>query len=99
MWRIISPVLRKAGVEAGERAITWSADGGSVYVYRRREAPARVFKIDVATGKRELWKTIAPADPAGLIAIPRIVMTPEASAYAYSFERILNHLEVVEGLR
>src|SRR5262249_1550836 len=47
------------GAESGEGAIVWSADGRSIFVYRRREAPARVFRIDVATGARELWKTVA----------------------------------------
>jgi eukaryotic-like serine/threonine-protein kinase len=87
------------GAEVLERAIAWSADGGSIYVYRTFESPARVFKIDVATGKRELWKTITPVDRAGLITIDNIVMTPDARAYAYSFQRVLTNLEVVEGLR
>jgi DNA-binding beta-propeller fold protein YncE len=88
-----------AGAEPGERPIAWSADGRSVYVYPSRESPARIFRIDIATGRRELWKTIVPADRAGLMTIQRIVMTPDARAYAYSFERILTNLEVVEGLR
>jgi hypothetical protein len=31
-----------------------------VYVYRRGENPVRVFRIDLATGKRTLWKQISP---------------------------------------
>jgi dipeptidyl aminopeptidase/acylaminoacyl peptidase len=87
------------GAEAGEGAIVWSADNGSIFVYRRREAPARVFRIDVATGKRELWKTIAPADRSGLVGIDNIVMTPDTRAYAGSYEQILTSLELAEGLR
>ena len=87
------------GAEALDNPILWSADGGSLYVYRSREAPARVFKVDVATGLREPWKTIAPADRSGLVAIDNIVMTPDARSYAYSYQRILTSLEVVEGLR
>ncbi len=33
-----------AGFETGESPILWSADGGSLYAYRRGEAPAQVFK-------------------------------------------------------
>jgi Tol biopolymer transport system component len=40
------------GAEALDNPVLWSADGGSLYVYRSREAPARVFKVDVATGRR-----------------------------------------------
>jgi len=87
------------GAEALENPIHWSADAGFLYVYRPREAPARVFKVDVRTGRRELWKTIAPADRTGLIAVNSIVMTPDARGYAYSYERILTSLQVVDGLR
>jgi tricorn protease-like protein len=88
-----------AGAETREGIVTWNADGASLYVYRRFESPARIFKIDVATGRRELWKTIVPIDRAGLITIDNFVMTPDARAYAYSFQRILTNLEIVEGLR
>jgi len=88
-----------AGSEAGESPILWSADGGLLFVYRTSDTPARVFKVDAATGRRELWKTIAPADRSGLVAIDNIVMTPDTRSYAYSYQRILTSLEVVEGLR
>jgi eukaryotic-like serine/threonine-protein kinase len=87
------------GAEAGESPILWSADGGSLYVFRSQEAPSQVFRIDIATGRRDLWKTIAPADRSGLVQIDSIVMTPDARSYAYSYQRILTSLEVVEGLR
>ena len=88
-----------ASAEAGEGVVVWGSDGGSIYVYRRFETPARVFKIDVATAKRALWKTIAPADRAGLVGIDNFVMTPDGRSYAYSYERILTSLELAEGLR
>jgi hypothetical protein len=87
------------GAEANEGVVNWSSDGSSLYAYRRFESPARIFKVDVATGKRELWKTIMPVDRAGLITIDNFVMTPDARAYAYSFQRILTNLEIVDGLR
>jgi hypothetical protein len=40
-----------------------------------------------------------PADRSGLIDIDNIVMTPDTGSYAYSYDRILTSLEVVEGLR
>ena len=88
-----------AGAETGESPVLWSADGGSLYVYRWTETPARIFKIDIVSGKRELWKTIAPADLAGLTTIVHIVMTPDARSYAYSYNRMLSSLQVAEGLR
>ena len=88
-----------AGAEPGENPILWSSDGRSLYAYKANEAPAQVFRIDVATGRRELWKTIAPADRTGLVSIDNIVITPDARSYAYSYQRILTSLQVVVGLR
>jgi len=85
--------------EANEGVVCWSSDSRSLYAYRRFESPARIFRIDVATGRRELWKTIIPVDRAGLITIDNFVMTPDSRAYAYSFQRILTNLEIVDGLR
>jgi Tol biopolymer transport system component len=88
-----------AGTEPDENPIRWSSDSGSLYLYRTREAPARVFKLDLTTGRRELWKTIAPADRSGLVGIDNVVMTPDARSYAYGYEQILTALELAEGLR
>ena len=88
-----------SGADAGESPVLWSSDGRSLYAYKRSETPARVFQIDVATGRRILWKTIAPADRSGLITIDNVVMTPDARSYAYCYSRILTSLELAERLR
>jgi hypothetical protein len=104
-WRIaLYPVAGGAprplaGAEAGESPILWSADGRTLYLYKTKDAPAQVFKVDVVTGRREPWKTIVPADRSGLITIDDIVITPDARSYAYSYQRILTSLQVAEGLR
>jgi Tol biopolymer transport system component len=87
------------GAASGESPILWSADGQTLYVFIANEAPSQVFRIDIGTGRRNLWRTIAPADRSGLVQIDSVVMTPDARTYAYSYERILTELEVVEGLR
>src|SRR5262249_42812871 len=88
-----------AGSEPGHYPIVWSADGGSLYTYKPSELPARVFRIDNATGRRELWKTLVPADRSGLLTIDSIAMTPDARSYVYCYQRILTSLELAEGLR
>ena len=59
----------------------------------------RVVRVDVVSGRRELWKEFAPSDPAGVVEIQAIELTPDASAYAYTYVRILSELYVAEGLR
>jgi hypothetical protein len=39
--------------------IGW-ADAQSIYVFRERERPLRVFKLNVANGHKELQKEIQP---------------------------------------
>src|SRR5262249_19383858 len=62
------------GSAPGDYPILWSAEGGSLYAYKPAEVPARVFRIDLATGRREPWKTMVPADRSGLITIDSIAM-------------------------
>ncbi|HEY3204677.1 MAG TPA: protein kinase [Thermoanaerobaculia bacterium] len=77
----------------------WSGDGRSLYVYRRRELPARTFLLDVTTGEKRLWKELMPADSAGVTGIAPPIITPDGSFYAYSCLRTLSDLYLVEGLK
>ena len=80
--------------------IQWSADGKSLYVVHwGGSLPRKVFRIDVESGKRELWKEFAPSDPTGVVDAQVGAMTPDASAYAYNYVRILSDLYLAEGLR
>ena len=81
-----------------ERLLSFSRDGKSVLV-RTRTVPAQITRIDLATGKRELWKEIVPADPAGVQSIPSLRLSADGKSYAYSTGRILSDLYVVEGLQ
>jgi eukaryotic-like serine/threonine-protein kinase len=79
--------------------ITWSADGRSAYLYRDDKTSAPVYRLDLATGKRELIATLAPSDPAGVTAVLNVRMTADGKNYAYSFLRELSDLFLVEGVR
>jgi Tol biopolymer transport system component len=86
------------GLEPGEQPIGWVAGGRAIYVFRKADLPIRVYRLDVETGRRELWKEIAPSDAAGMVAIPRILLTPDGKAYVYNIRRILSELYLAEGL-
>ncbi len=87
------------GFQSGEQPIEWAADGKSLYVYRPGEFPAKVTILDLTTGKRTFWRSLAPADPAGLSQIGPIVMTPDGKSYIYGYHRTLSDLYIVEGLK
>jgi eukaryotic-like serine/threonine-protein kinase len=82
------------GMMEGEIPIGWSSDGRALYVRELRRAPIKVFRLDVATGKREFWKEIP--SPVGYV---QMVMTPDGKFYAYGFERRTSDLYLVEGLK
>jgi Tol biopolymer transport system component len=86
------------GVEVGELPVRWASDG-SLFVARYRRASAHVFRLDVETGERTLWKELRPRDPAGVNVVWGLVMTPDGESYAYTYFQTLSELYVVEGLR
>lgn len=87
------------GTETGEIPLQWSADGASLLVYRPTALPARVFRIELATGARTLWRDFTPPDPAGVYRVAPVMVTPDGSAYAYNALRSVNDLYVGVGLR
>jgi serine/threonine protein kinase/Tol biopolymer transport system component len=93
------PARPLAGVEEGEFPLRFSPDGRSVYLWKRGDVPARVTRLDVGTGRRETWKDLLPADPAGVERISNVLVTPDGKGYAYCYARLLSDLFVVEGLR
>ena len=88
-----------AGLGADDIPCGWTADGRGLYVFLRGEFPGRVFRLDLATGTRELWKTLAPGDPAGILTIGAPRMTPDGKAYVYAYNRILSDLFLAEGVK
>jgi Tol biopolymer transport system component/predicted Ser/Thr protein kinase len=87
------------GAEPDEAPTGWSADGRSLYVFRFGQIPARVFELELSTGKRKLWKELVPADSAGIDTIRGVTMSRDAKAYVYGYIRTLSDLYLVEGLK
>ncbi|HEX7154563.1 MAG TPA: protein kinase [Thermoanaerobaculia bacterium] len=94
-----TPATPVNGAEKGEIPIVWSADGNALFVHRPTALPAQVYRIDLTTGTRELWKEFRPADPAGVYRLAPVLITPDARAYAYNALRTLSDLYVAQGLR
>ena len=88
-----------SGVADGEFPLRFSPDGRHLYLWKRGDVPARVTRLEVATGKREVWKDLIPADPSGVERISNVLVTPDGKGYAYCFTRLLSDLFVVEGLK
>jgi eukaryotic-like serine/threonine-protein kinase len=90
---------RIAGAEPQDVPIVSSTDGVWLYVQTGSDVPGEIARINLRNGRRENVRTLQPPDPSGVTGILRIVMTPDASAYAYTFVRALSELYLVSGLR
>src|SRR5262249_42052387 len=88
-----------AGLEPGDIPIRWSSDGRWLYVFRTPEIPIRVKRVEVSTGRTEMWKEIQPADPAGFLPFYFFQMTPDGKHYCHTYARIVADLYVGEGLK
>jgi eukaryotic-like serine/threonine-protein kinase len=86
-------------LDANDEPLQWSADGSLLYVHRSATWPPAVDRVHMTTGERVRWKTIVPADPAGVDTINRILITPDGTAYCHDYVRMLSELFIVEGLR
>jgi dipeptidyl aminopeptidase/acylaminoacyl peptidase len=87
------------GFAPGDQPICWSVEGRSLYIYRPGHLPARVYRIELATGNQTLWKELIPSDPAGVRRIGPVLITPDAKSYVYGFHRILSDLFLAQGLK
>ena len=87
------------GVEPEDSFVAWSADGGSIFVTADAEVPQSIYRVDLATGKRSLWKTLAPADPVGVFEIWSVQLSADEQSYCYTYARNISDLYLVEGLQ
>ena len=87
------------GGQPRESPAGWSSDGRTVYLHMRAGSSDPVYRVDLATGKRELWKTITAPDPAGITGIAPVIVVMDGKSYAYGVTRILSTLYLVDGLK
>jgi eukaryotic-like serine/threonine-protein kinase len=90
------------GLAPGDRPIQWSSDGAFLYVRGPEEDILRIYRYNLATGQRELWKELSPHDRAGLIGIAtgrgELAMTPDGNSYVFTYWTILRSLFLGERL-
>jgi DNA-binding winged helix-turn-helix (wHTH) protein/Tol biopolymer transport system component len=77
----------------------FTADGRGLYALKRGQRPPNVWRLDLATGRSEMWREIPVTDPAGLIQTSAIQITPDGKSLAYLVARSLSELYLVEGLK
>jgi Tol biopolymer transport system component len=86
------------GFQPEDELIRWSADGRFLFTYTVG-MPGRIFRIDLTTGRREVWRELTTSDPAGVWRIHPVTVTGDGGIYAYSYSSSIGDLYLVEGAR
>ncbi|HTO86334.1 MAG TPA: protein kinase [Thermoanaerobaculia bacterium] len=85
-------------IQPNEIVAGWTADGTGLYV-QGPGIPAPIDRLDLATGRRERWKEIAPSDVAGVVRISSFVISPDGRFYTYAYSRVLSNLYLAGNLK
>ena len=89
------------GAEDGDELIQWSSDGRFLFVRRPVDSwPIEFYRVDLATGSRELWKSIESADPVGFIGfqLGSVHMAPNGKSFVYTYWKVLTELYLVDSV-
>jgi eukaryotic-like serine/threonine-protein kinase len=79
--------------------VGWSEDGKSLLIYNPGDLPAKVDRLNLATGQRQPWRSLMPPDAAGVTDLGPILVTPDGKSYVYEYGRTLSDLYLVEGIK
>jgi eukaryotic-like serine/threonine-protein kinase len=75
----------------------WDAGGISVFARDIQGVSARLYRVDLASGRSTPWKELGPSQPAGVLGILRMYCMPDEKSYAYSYYRNMAQLYVTKA--
>jgi Tol biopolymer transport system component len=89
------------GLDPNDEPLRWSADGRYLFVSHnlRQDTTARIFRLELATGKREPWKEFSQRDPTGISRINGDDLTPDGKTFVFSYGQRLSDLYVTDVVR
>ena len=82
-----------------EETYTWTADPHFLYVYKAREKPIRIFRLNIATGQRQFFREIVLPESAGICGLTHLLFGPDGREYVYGYIQLLSDLYLVSGLK
>ena len=84
------------GLEPGDEPIQWSDDSRALYVKGEGEFATKIYRVNIANGKRTHWKDIDPAIKVGLVGLEAnpggIMITPDGKVCVYTYWTLLQQL-------
>jgi eukaryotic-like serine/threonine-protein kinase len=90
-----------AGVDPNDDLLQWSADQRFLYVSANagRSLTARIDRLEVSTGRRELWKEFTPPDATGIGLFQAGAITPDGRAIVFIYSHEISDLYIVDGMK
>jgi hypothetical protein len=61
-------------------------------MYTRTGVPSQVWRLDIRNGQKKLVKQLSPTDPAGILELFHVQMTPDEKTFVYGYDRYLSEL-------
>jgi Tol biopolymer transport system component len=86
------------GLAPGFTPLQWCRDGHLV-LHQYDQLPPQLWKVQIDTGKRELWKELTPPNPVGLLDLTPIRVSLDCQSYTYSPLNVLSQVYLTIGLR
>jgi len=73
-------------------------NGESIFAYRP-SVPAHIYQVKLKSGRRQLWKELAPPDLAGVYFLRPPHISADGKSYVYNYSHFFSDLYVVDGLK
>lgn len=86
------------GLMPGE-SFSWTSDPRFMYVNQEKVIQQKVYRLNIVTGQRQLFKEVNPVDLAGLCELGRGFISADGRSYVYGYTRMLSDLYLVKGLK
>jgi len=89
-----------AGIQAGEFPIAWALDAKHLFVQAITASGLSIYKVDVESGQRELWRAVTPKDQVGLRPMNvSTAITPDGRWMAFTYRTQLGQLYRSDSLK
>ena len=86
-------------IAPGELPSGWTSDGKFLYISQTRQRPMTISRIELASGRRRLWKQLPPPPDNSAMKSEAVVISPDGQNYAYTYSHHLSDLYLVNGLK
>jgi len=87
-----------AGLEPEDVPLRFDQSGRYLFAAVASTVPARIMRIELATGVRSTWRELSPIDPSGVVTVDRVRISADGTAYVYSIRRMTSNVALITGM-